>query len=276
MNPIWLSINIPTFNRPDHLKSLCNRLADCIRNLRLEDRKTIRIQIFDNCSSLYPPLETLLKEFLGLGCEFVFKRHPENYGGDENISLCGAASSDSKYTWVLGDDDLPSVWSVEHVLDLTRKIPDVGLVILTEDHTKWEEVLPVPAKFKNYKSLIEYFKPYPIHDRDKGVNPVLCHTLISANVFLSSIYRKDIYFFVRDIMNPALGLPANFCHMYAIVPELLNQGHLSVVVSKDKALESTKLIAKDGVDGQEKFIRAIYATYMNYIRSRTDSKVGFV
>jgi glycosyltransferase involved in cell wall biosynthesis len=100
-----LAIAIPTFDRPNELKS-------CIAALAPQLTPDVPLLIVDNASQI--PAEAVLKEILDpypkLNVRIV--RNAFNIGGNANILRC-VELTDSDWIWLLGDDDVPHPGAVD-------------------------------------------------------------------------------------------------------------------------------------------------------------------
>ena len=94
-----LTIAIPTYNRNKELVSLLTALVP-----QLDD--SIKLIILDNHSYI-PVEESILKSGLGnISCLQII-RNSVNIGGAANILKC-LEVCETKWVWILGDDDVPS------------------------------------------------------------------------------------------------------------------------------------------------------------------------
>lgn len=106
-----LTIAIPTYNRKKYL----------IRTLKIlipQLTKECEILIIDNCSVNYN-IKKELKELIE-NKNITLKINEVNIGSGANICRCFLESK-SKWTWLLGDDDIPSEKSVEIILNQIKK-----------------------------------------------------------------------------------------------------------------------------------------------------------
>ena len=94
-----LTIAIPTYNRASYLAPLLEELGAQWAGLEAE----IDIFVSNNCSSDETP--RILDAFAARHPSAIVVTNASNLGADGNIAAC-FAKSDSKYVWVLGDDDL--------------------------------------------------------------------------------------------------------------------------------------------------------------------------
>ncbi len=92
-----LCILIPTYNRPNKLLFLVNKL----NNLNSFD---VPIVILDNCSN--EPVIELLQNNDCLNKNISVKRNIANVGGNFNVFSC-FLNAPRKWMWIIGDDDEP-------------------------------------------------------------------------------------------------------------------------------------------------------------------------
>jgi glycosyltransferase involved in cell wall biosynthesis len=111
-----LTIAIPTYDRNvilrDNLARLLPQLTD-----------DCRLLIIDNASptAVSETLEPLLKSFPRVHAEVV--RNRVNLGGSANILRCFELC-ETKWLWLLGDDDIVSPDAIQTILTETRRLPD--------------------------------------------------------------------------------------------------------------------------------------------------------
>jgi glycosyltransferase involved in cell wall biosynthesis len=120
-----LTIYIPSYNRAD---SLLKQLHS-IKNLN--DINKIKVIVNDNCSSGIKGYEKV-QEYC-IENSFTYKRNKINVGADANIFNGFLNSFDSKYIWILSDDDLLKMDAVEKIVTILEKN---SLDILFFTHSK--------------------------------------------------------------------------------------------------------------------------------------------
>lgn len=113
MNEPLLTIGIPTYNREVNLREsllrICPQLTD-----------EIKVVVRDNCSN-YNALN-VINEFKGFPIEYY--RNSINIGADANIARI-FEYCDTKWLWVIGDDDYILPDAVDRVLKSIKENPDV-------------------------------------------------------------------------------------------------------------------------------------------------------
>lgn len=104
-----LTIAIPTYNRPDAIRTQVRLLLPQLNDM-------VCLVVYDNCST-QPVKELFTNEELS---HFVIHRNAVNVGGDANIVRC-LEHSITKWVWTLGDDDPVKPDAVSIVLDIITK-----------------------------------------------------------------------------------------------------------------------------------------------------------
>jgi glycosyltransferase involved in cell wall biosynthesis len=102
-----LTICIPTFNRPESLRSLLQIL------LPLASHDEVKVLIIDNASPI--PATQVVEEFPEFSACVEIIRNPVNIGGNANLCRCFELCN-SEWMWLLGDDDLPTPESLNLIL----------------------------------------------------------------------------------------------------------------------------------------------------------------
>ena len=107
-----LTICIPTYNRP-------SKLNDQLRVLLPQLNDEVKLVVRDNHSNY-----NIKKLFPGLNYDkFEYKINDQNIGADANIARC-IETCDTKWLWILGDDDLIKNDSVLTILNLLKSNAD--------------------------------------------------------------------------------------------------------------------------------------------------------
>lgn len=113
-----LTIIIPTYNRAQFVERLL-----CALEKDLEDLPQVRLIVGDNASTDNTP--QVVEIFKSRHSNWLFIRHPENLGPDENFCLC-LERVESAYFWIIGDDDLPEAGVLKEVVHfLGAHCPDL-------------------------------------------------------------------------------------------------------------------------------------------------------
>lgn len=92
-----LNVAIPTFKRPEMLKNL---LESIVANCPIE----IGISIYDDSDVNYTENQIVVNKYISR-LNIFYQKNKENLGIDKNIAQC-FQKSNSKYTMVIGEDDL--------------------------------------------------------------------------------------------------------------------------------------------------------------------------
>lgn len=122
---IILTITIPTYNRNDILKQHLNALLPQLT-------KHISIVVYDNFSDV-PVAETLKNEIKNYSNLKVI-RNKVNVGACANIIKC-IEECDSKWMWLLSDDDTPLENSIKTALEYISLYPDASNINFKSEYT---------------------------------------------------------------------------------------------------------------------------------------------
>ncbi len=112
MNETILTVAIPTYNRPEAIRTQVMTLLP-----QLNER--VRLVVYDNCS--FPNIEELFndKELQ----RFFLVKNKVNVGGDANIARC-FENCETKWLWTLSDDDFVKPDSIEYILNILDQSED--------------------------------------------------------------------------------------------------------------------------------------------------------
>ena len=124
---MFLSILIPTFNRPDYLLRLLN-------SFKCSNLDLVEIIVGDNSED--DLTEKVCLDFKkSLGCNFTYYHHQKNLGFDGNVFFL-AAKSNARYSWFVGDDDVFLKGAIDVVLQSLLKFqPDLSFANFTFNHS---------------------------------------------------------------------------------------------------------------------------------------------
>lgn len=120
-----LTIAVPTYNRPEQLKTLLASLMPQLTS------RTV-LQILDNASDV--PVENVLDNWESLSTppRLEVIRHPVNIGGAANLLRCYEVCR-TPWLWIIGDDDVVLEGAIDRVLTAIDSTPDAVLVNFTID-----------------------------------------------------------------------------------------------------------------------------------------------
>ena len=121
-----LAICIPNYNRINKLERLVRTVVEKISDKNLFDK--VQLCISDDCSMENP--DSLIEDIkiLNPDVDIVYKRNTRNMGMDYNF-LQSVMISDSKYCWIVGNDDLPTEDGIEICLDVLQKNVDIDILL---------------------------------------------------------------------------------------------------------------------------------------------------
>lgn len=107
---MFISICIPTRNRPEHL-------LNCLNSISLQTKKNFEVCISDNCSK--QNIKKIIKPYRNK-LKFKFRRNKTNLGFAVNLlKVSDMASGD--FTWFLGDDDLLIPTAIEELTNIITR-----------------------------------------------------------------------------------------------------------------------------------------------------------
>lgn len=114
MRDYLLTIIIPTFNRVKNLSLLLSTLKFELRGCVGQ----VNVIIGDNAST--DNTAKVTKAFQSSYPDTLILRHPENLGPEENFCRC-VDQVQSRYFWIIGDDDLPKRGVLEKIIKLLSR-----------------------------------------------------------------------------------------------------------------------------------------------------------
>jgi hypothetical protein len=120
-----LQISIPTFNRVKEIQYCLDSLLSAIKYIQQNDRPFIGVCVYSNSTNKVSEYNELISayssKFINLNIEyFRFKITGFDIGPVSNITL-SILKSKGDYTWVLPDDDLARLDSIEVILNTIKK-----------------------------------------------------------------------------------------------------------------------------------------------------------
>jgi glycosyltransferase involved in cell wall biosynthesis len=124
----FITIAIPTFNRP-------KALAKCLAKILPQCGSSVSLVVLDNHSlpSVQDVFNDLLQQFPWV--DAVYLRNASNIGPFANILRC-FQETQTKWLWVLGDDDIIKPDAVENIINACARWPHAGLCgFLVENYT---------------------------------------------------------------------------------------------------------------------------------------------
>ena len=110
---MYISICIPTYNRPDNL-------INCLNSLSLQTNKNFEVCISDNGSN--QDMEKIIEPYKNK-LKIKYSKNEENLGAALNF-LKVASMSESDFIWFLGDDDLLIPTAIEEIIKLIDLNPE--------------------------------------------------------------------------------------------------------------------------------------------------------
>lgn len=166
-----LTIAIPTYNREEKLKKTLKDLRKVNPNLK--------IKIFDNCSTKYN-IEKMLKEnFSDLNITLV--KNEINLERVNNYNKC-LLECETKWLWLLSDDDEVLGDSLQKIIEVLDKYPNLAFYKFSTDGIG-EVGVEKEEKIETLEEFIDHYYKDPIY---KGGQLVF----MSNNIFNIEILKK--------------------------------------------------------------------------------------
>lgn len=184
MKNIFVSICIPSYNRPDELNRLLKSI-DC----RPEN---LEIVICEDCSPKQKKIKSIVKEYSEKAPYLInYYENPNNLGFDGNLrKLLNSASGD--YVIFMGDDDYFLPNKLEQFIRFLRKNSNIGYFL--RSHIT-----------KHSNGQIEYFRYLPsIQFFDAGEETVVWMLKRSVSICGFTISRKKALKFQTDKLDGTL------------------------------------------------------------------------
>jgi glycosyltransferase involved in cell wall biosynthesis len=147
MNKI-LTICIPTYNRSEILNISLKRICSQLQN---EIAENVCIFVSDNCS--HDSTKDVVLKYINEGYPIVYNRNEKNLGSNGNFQVC-FRKVDSKYMWLLGDDDFIFEGSISYILKLLEE-KDYGHLYL-KMRQKDEQDEEFPSKTDDYIKSVSF------------------------------------------------------------------------------------------------------------------------
>ena len=179
-----LSICIPTYNRPEHLKN-------CLNSISKQNSKNFEVCISDNASktNLVKIIKPFKKKF-----KIRYKRNKKNLGFAMNV-LNVSLMAKGKFIWFLGDDDLLINNSVKTLLKIIKKNKKINFFWINSYHLDISYVRKFSNKFDiNY--LPKNLKTHSPQKKDKILD---FYDLIDHKICFDYLIGFYVNCFNRDL-----------------------------------------------------------------------------
>ena len=267
---LFLSINIPTYNRLESFFEIIGNLSSQIKRLNPSLLNSVAVAVFSNDDLEVATKKQLFLEKCFAGFSNIsFKSNSSNIGADRNIIQCCAHDSGAEFTWVLGDDDHPVPFCIEKILQkLQTSSSDLGWFLLRD---QVYQIHPLLLGHRNFTNFLTFAKMCSL------VQPhmLIAYTLISINIFRTNIFDNSRALYVVDELTPRISLKANFCHMYGIINGLLVNKKLKVHISDFISLDTSRRInpkPQDEINWNE--MKDIYYYYFMWLLTEIGVKIN--
>ena len=185
-----LSICIPTYNRPESL-------INCLNSISKQNSKNFEVCISDNASrvDLNKVIKPYKKKF-----RIKFARNKKNQGFAMNV-LNVSKMATGKYIWFLGDDDLVTNNSINHLLNLIKKNKDINFFWINSYYLDVSFLKKYPSPF-DIKHLPKNLKKHSPLKKDRILNffELIDHRLcfdyligFYVNCFNRKMWNKNLH-----------------------------------------------------------------------------------
>lgn len=240
-----LTIAIPTYNRADCLKLLLNSILKQLEK-KEELISDLEILICDNNST--DETSFFLEEKIKSGSNIKYLKNSQNMGASSNVFKC-FQETESRYIWIIGDDDLPLVGSIELVVELlTKEKPDI---------------VYLPAKWK-HGDLGVYSNTLVTNTKTSSCNSLDLIAFAGSQVtFISSwIINKETYNKLPS-NNPEKYINTSFPHLEWIL-------NLCIYGKKLIAVKKYWLIARGGSSSGYNVLDVFTKEYLDIVNQMYD------
>ncbi len=184
-----LSICIPTYNRP-------NQLKNCLNSIAKQKSKNFEVCISDNASNinLLKIIKPYKKKF-----KINYKKNKKNLGFAMNV-LKVSQMAEGKFIWFLGDDDLLTPNSINHLIQLIKKNKKINFYWINSYYLDVSFLKRYPFPF-NTKYLPKNLKTHSPLKKDRILN---FFELIDHRLCFDFLLGFYVNCFNRDMWNKNL------------------------------------------------------------------------
>lgn len=181
-----LSISIPNYNRIEKLKLLVKEVLLQIRKYSLQ--KEVQLCISDDYSEEDPTafIQEVIQDNKDIDIRYSRKGH--NQGMDMNFLDC-VLLSDAEYSWIIGNDDIPTSDGIMSVITILEQYNDLDFLvtpfdILDENGTYIHTLFPLESE------VMQHFDTNSLVDRSALISSIRHNSGIFG--FLSNVvFRRQ-------------------------------------------------------------------------------------
>lgn len=233
-NPSLLGLAIPTYKRINETVKLVDQIIKQYSLLPSKARGSlIRLLIVENPSTETPYKIEKLRKSLSLSTiDFSIRVNEENIGGDNNICYAYAYNMNTKYKWVLGDDERLLANSLKNITIYLLANPDLGLGIVQDNSYAINSEIIGNPKWENYAHFAQHAAVIQPH-------LMIAHTLISANIIKQSAFNYDLAKKEISLFSDNHNLQFCFAHMKGILMGMFIEKRLSVGIIETPAIDTS-------------------------------------
>lgn len=234
-----LTIIIPTYNRHEYLSKLLSQLEKETGDLE----GLISIVINDNHSTDNTSLE--INRFIGRNLSWQVIRHQTNIGPDLNF-LSGIERLESRYFWIIGDDDLPRNGLIKLIVTFIQNERPTLLYLCSQ----WASVVQADDLPQLQSISPTFFSPV---DYAKKIN--IFTTFISAWI-VDAFALKELGISSQELSK---GIGSNFIQLGWILPLIRDSSILA-------AIDEPAILATGGNTGGYQLIKTFAINYPAFVR----------
>jgi glycosyltransferase involved in cell wall biosynthesis len=208
-----VSIGMPTYNRPDSLKTaLAGIVAQTYHNLE--------IIVSDNASP-EDDTEEIVREFMRIDSRIQYYKQPENLGAAFNFQFVLDKATGDYFMWA-ADDDWRDPAYVETLVGLMESSPDAALGF--SDYSALDEK---GAQLTSYPDFYPYLLPFTTRNKLLRLWRYFMQyeTLGKANIIYGLMRRENLKGFNWDVFSAEHG-STNFGVDMLFVYKMLSNGRL--------------------------------------------------
>jgi hypothetical protein len=240
MNDLLLCISIPTYKRQVVFERLTKQLSSEICSLSEHEQRLIAISIFENPSEFTSAKESLVCSLNFGSTSLAWTKNDVNIGGEANIEQCCTANMQCSHTWVIGDDEQLIPGSVKNIVSHLSANPDCGLLILRDPQYSIHDSIINTGRWSNYHEFTKHLSVTQPH-------LIIAHTLVTCNIFKTSIFLEAPSRLERLVYAPRAGLPTSFNHMIGFLSGLSLHNDLAIFLLSTPAIDTSSRVPPEEI-----------------------------
>ena len=237
-----LSICIPTYNR-------CDLLIDNLKHLKKIDATKVEIIISDNCSTDETEKEVNIFIKNNNLHNYHYYKNSSNIGPDKNF-IKALTYSSSKYSILLGDDDIINISFLENLLEYLNE--NYYSIILLKDNKS-----STSSKITQYKiENMDYFL----------INSGPTITFMSSIVFNNNI--------LAEVINKNLQYKSNLIQSFLAIDSILLDETLECVIIENHIFDFNGPTSAENYDFYQVFVNNIFYLFSYALKDKNVKQVA--